>query len=122
MKKAIIIKVTENTVTIEVKPFEASLEWYYKELECDCINIVRCYGLKTEADMIVDDEALCKDNPIVNPHASIAYGVIEHGQPICGNAIICKPLLTPDGVEEQGFEPDEIDQILSEITDLLIRG
>lgn len=124
MKKALVIKVDEKgNVTMVALPFEkGNLEYYYKELECDCIDIVPCYGLSIEADMIVDDEALCKENPIVNSAASLAYGVIEHGCPICGHAIICKPHETPDGVEETGFEEHELDKIMAEITNLMIRG
>lgn len=116
MKQALIIKVNSGTVEIIRTPFErGSLDFYYKELECDCIDIVAAYGLTADADIIVDDEGLCKEKPVLNPYASIAYGWTSHGQPIVGNAIICKPHNTPDGVEETGFEEDELDKLLDEI-------
>lgn len=116
MKQVLIIRNSENVVEIDRVPFErGTLDYYYKELECSCIDIVHAYGLSIDADIIVDDEALLKDKPIINPQASIAYGVLKHGQLIMGNAIICKPHFTPDGVDETGFEPEELDKILDEI-------
>lgn len=117
MKKALIIKVNENGMEVNSVPFsKGTLDFYYKELECECIDIVHAYGLSIPADIIVDDEGLFKEQVFMNPFASMAYGFKEHGQPIVGNAIICKPHQTPDGIDETGFEPLEIEEIMAEIT------
>lgn len=46
--------------------------------------------------MLVDDEGLLKNLPI-NPTASILYGFLQHGSPICGPALIMKDIKTEDG-------------------------
>lgn len=50
-------------IDVEVKK-EIELETYYKNLNCDCIDIVEPYGLDEEGRkkycLIVDDEALFK--------------------------------------------------------------
>lgn len=117
MKQAILIKPKESGMTVvTVIPFETgSLDFYYKELECDCIDIVHAYGLSVPADIIVDDEGLFAEEPKTNLPASIAYGVLEHGQPIVGNALICGYKETRNGVVEVGFELEDIQKILTEI-------
>ena len=116
MKKALVIKVNNGEVEVNRVPFEhGTLDFYYKEVECECIDIVHGYGLSTDVDIIVDDEGLFKEKPVLNPLASVAYGWAEHGQPIVGNAIICKPHQTKDGIDETGFEEEELDKVLAEI-------
>lgn len=116
MKSALIIKVKDGATTISRVPFEkGTLEYYYKEIGCEIIDIAHAYGLSIDADIIIDDNGLFGDNPEINAVASIAYGYLEHGQPIVGNAIICKPHQTTDGIDETGFEDDEADKIMNEI-------
>ena len=123
MKQAIVIKMTEGVPEATIVPFEkGTLKFYYEQLECETIDIVGAYGLTVQANIIVDDEGLYKDNAVVNPLASVAYGVFKHGQPIVGNAIICKPHDTGDGIDETGFEPEEINSIMAEITMKLMQG
>ena len=123
MKQALVIKMTEGVPVANIVPFEkGTLEFYYEQLECETIDIVEAYGLTIQAEIIVDDEGLFKDNAVVNPLASVAYGVFKHGQPIVGNAIICKPYDTGDGIDETGFEPEEINSIMAEITMKLMQG
>lgn len=126
MKSALIIKVKDGATTISRVPFEkGTLEYYYKEIGCEIIDIAHAYGLSIDADIIIDDNGLYGDNPEINAVASIAYGYLEHGQPIVGNAIICKPHQTTNGIDETGFEDRELDIILSEIMQkmmLLDRG
>lgn len=120
MKKAILITVADNGLhTVSQVEFSAAhtLEDLYGLIDCETIDIVHCYGLSgIAADMIVDDEGLFKDNPLINVPASILYGCEQHGQPIVGNALIVKPVETPDGIESDGFSPSEIEHILSRIT------
>lgn len=116
MKSALIIKVKYGATTISRVPFEkGTLDYYYKEIGCDTIDIVHAYGVSIDADIIIDDNGLFSDNPEINPMASIAYGYLEHEQPIVGNVIICKPHQTTNGIDETGFEDRELDIILSEI-------
>ena len=120
MKKALLIRATEHGSEFVRIPFEEvgdRLAFYYKNLECDCIDIVEGFGLRTPADLIVDDEALCKDEYILNTGASFAYGYLQHGQPIVGHALIVKPIPTDDGIEEGGFTDKELDQIMGEISE-----
>ena len=85
MKKitGVLVNVSEGTarkVTID-----RSLESYYKALNCDCIDIVNRRLGGYRFDVICDDEALLKDNPLPS-----AIG--PDGQPMLfGNLFFCKP-------------------------------
>ena len=77
MKSALIIKVKYGATTISRVPFEkGTLDYYYKEIGCDTIDIVHAYGVSIDADIIIDDNGLFSDNPEINPMASIAYGYL----------------------------------------------
>lgn len=121
MKKALLLRATTKGVEFAELPFDNikdKLQFYYEQLECSCIDIVEAYGLSIPADLVVDDEALLKEDYIMNSYASFAYGYLEHGQPIVGHALIVKPIPTRDGIEEGGFddtEPETIKQDLSRL-------
>ena len=85
MKKAILAKPGEK---LEVIDFVDDLQYFYKYIECRCIDIVYVKDYL----LIVDDEGLLVDDPQVNVVASIMYG-----HPICGNVLIVK-----EGYNEEG--------------------
>ena len=112
-------------------PKEDKLEWYYQQLSCDCIDIVRPYGLEAVANMydlksllgkfslVVDDESLLKPKPEVNPIASILYGCDDHGQPLFGKVLIVKDEETEDGIESVGLDDSELALMRASINSLV---
>ena len=106
MTKALLVKPYPS---VEVIEFEDSLEFYYKNIECNLIDIVRPYALLKESKkckhliLIVDDEGLLVANPKVNPFATLAYG-----QTICGNVIVAKEEYTEDGIITIGLNEDDV--------------
>lgn len=60
--------------------------------------------------MLVDDEGLLKNLPI-NPTASILYGCLQHGSPICGPALIMKEIVTDDG--DHDIDPLDGEEIVT---------
>ena len=117
--KAVLIRVN-GFVTVEDFPYEEKLQWYYKKIGCDCIDIVKPYGIETVVDMyglkaymdkfclIVDDEGMLKDNPKVNPIASLLYGADDHGQVLFGDVLVAKDEETEDGIETVGLDDSEV--------------
>lgn len=123
---SLFLKLEENACIARAVEYPESssehLNYYYNLIGCSCIDIVNAYGLYNFAEkitdesfaflkdicLVVDDEALLLDKPLVNPPASILYGYAEHGQAIFGNALVCKNLHTPDGTETIGLTPEEI--------------
>lgn len=77
------------------------LDWFYNVVNCECIDIVHT-SIK-DTCLVVDDEALLKENPEINVAASLLYGVRTHGQPIVGRALLTEEKATPDGLECAGF-------------------
>ena len=77
-------------------------------INCDTIDIVHAINLPDPYCMVVDDEGLLKNEPLVNPIASYLYGFLTHGQPICGDVIIMKDKHTPDGIETVGLTKDDL--------------
>lgn len=113
-KKAVVL----NTVGVpyevtEFKGKERGLDFYYDLLECRCIDFPYAKRLPNKYCLVVDDEGLFKEEPIVNPIASALYGMDEHGQPIVGKAMIAKNNPTEDGLETVGLTDEEAQEVLS---------
>ena len=120
MKKLLLL--TEgpflNISDVEVGE-EIELETYYKNLNCDCIDIVDPYGLDEEGRrkycLIVDDEALLKENPQINFFGSLLYGVLNHNQPLVGKVLVGKNKYTEDGLCTVGLEEEDVKYILERL-------
>ena len=120
--KSILLSVKGGTPMSEVIDFPtgsgSNLDFYYKQIGCDCIDIVHTYALEElgvrgsvgEFCMVIDDEGLLKDNPVLNPIASLLYGCDLHGQPIAGNVLICQNRETPVGIETVGLTDYDVYQ------------
>lgn len=81
----------------ERKEGETVLRFCYRVIECDTIDIVHAEGLRKPYCMVVDDEGLLVDEPVINLYASHLYGAHRHGQAIAGRAVIMKDEITDDG-------------------------
>lgn len=95
-----------NTI-VERKEDERLLPFSYREIGCDCIEIVRPDTLKEPYVIIVDEEGLLKDEPKLNTIASYLYGTQNHGQPIVGKVLIMKTVETEDGEDIAWLDYDE---------------
>lgn len=112
-------------------PEAERLPWYYEQLDCDCVDVVSPYGIETIAEeheleafvgrfcLICDDEALLKESPHVNPIASLLYGVMDHGQPLCGKVLVAKNLETDDGIETVGMTKQDVMLVRAAINSLI---
>lgn len=120
-EKKLYLKLHADSPMVEMveQTAEENLKFWYDNIGCSCIDIVQPMGLTEEYCMIVDDEALLKESPIINPIASFLYGVRRHGQPICGHVLIGKNLWTDDGLETVGMTETEIDRVLKLIEKVL---
>lgn len=86
----------------QVKDIENSLESYYKEIGCDCIDIVSRKINGSWYDIICDDEGLFKDPVVVT-------AVEPTGSPaLVGTLIICRY----DGeADVTDLEPGDVETI-----------
>lgn len=101
-------------------PKEDKLDWYYEQIECDCIDIVDPHGVNKVAKehdlkavigkfcLICDDDGLLKEDPKVNPIASLLYGVDDHGQALFGKVLVAKNHVTEDGIETVGLSDHDV--------------
>lgn len=118
---AILLAPGEKPAVIEFDKKEKGLEFYYKNLDCSCIDIVHCYGIwkgmnadgkdQNAYSLVVDDEGLLKADPQINMAASLLYGFFVHGEPIVGRAMVCKDEHTDEGIETVGLTLDEIEEV-----------
>lgn len=123
MKKFLLLR---EGVFFKISEVEAGekieLETYYKNLDCDCIDIVEPYGLDEEGRekycLIVDDEALVKENPQINFFGSLLYGVLDHKQPLAGKVLVGKNKYTEDGLCTVGLEEEDVRYILDSLENL----
>lgn len=110
-------KVAEDTVCCSVDLLEKKpgLDFYYKAIGCETIDIVPAYGLQGKVGslnccLVVDDEGLLIGEKINYP-ASILYGIYDHGQPLVGDVLLCKEVETPEGIETEGFTEKELERV-----------
>ena len=113
MKTALLITTDDKFGEIE---FDNNLEFFYKNIGCDLIEIVPLRALQELAHlgenfiMVVDEEGLLKDQPKLNIYASVFYGSM-----IYGNAIIVKD----DGEDFVGLEKKDHEELSTAIAVLL---
>ena len=110
MKYAVKLNVNGTADIIEV-PDQREWTWYSQQIGCDYIENVYPRGLEDPYMMVVDEEGLCKDKPVLNFYASWLYETHKHGQPIVGNVLIMKQLIGEDGPEIGGMEKSEAEAI-----------
>lgn len=79
-----------------------SLHFFYHHIECESIEIVR-FAKNTNQIAVVDEEALCKDEPKMNLIASYITC-----RPIFGNVIICKEGERDGELDIVGFNAIEV--------------
>jgi hypothetical protein len=110
-KYVVYLPVGDKPQIVEFKAREEGLDFYYKLLGCDTIDIVRTIDEKLS--LVVDDEGLLKENPQPNIPASLMYGWLEHGQPLVGNALLCEREYTDEGVDTVGYSLDRAKELLA---------
>ena len=117
LREGVFFKISEVEVEEKIE-----LETYYKNLNCDCIDIVEPYGLDEEGRekycLIVDDEALVKENPQINFFGSLLYGVLDHKQPLAGKVLVGKNKYTEYGLCTVGLEEEDVRYILDSLENL----
>ena len=113
MKTALLITTNDEFKEIE---FENSLDFFYKNIGCDLIEIVPLRALEEVSDefekliMVVDEEGLLKDEPKLNIYASVFYGSM-----IYGNVII----VNDGGDDFEGMTREDHDRLATGIAILL---
>lgn len=110
MKYAVKLNVN-GTADIILVPDRKDWKWYSRQIGCEWIENVYPRGLEEPYMMIVDEEGLFKERPVVNFFASWLYETHKHGQPIVGDALIMKQIITDDGPDIGGMEKDEAEAI-----------
>lgn len=107
MRKAIVL---QESGWMSMVDFEEGLDFYYKNLECDLIDIARPYALINKSRkfkkfvLIVDDESLLKANPKMNVFATLAYGCT-----LCGKVMVLKEEYTDGDIITVGLTEDDVD-------------
>ena len=92
---------------VDVDEHKQLLENAYELIGCDWVESVRAVNLKEPYVLVVDEEGLVKDRPVLNLIASILYGALKHGQPIAGDAIVMKEVWTEDGIDLEWLTDEE---------------
>ena len=115
MKMSTALLITTDDKFREIE-FENTLDFYYKHIECDLIEITtprvlrKIGGLSDNFIMIVDEEGLLKNNPKLNIYASTFRGM-----PIYGNVMIVKD----NGEDFEGLERSDHEQLALAMNTLL---
>lgn len=118
MKKAIKLR-TDGIIQLVNVPESRSLYWYYGQIGCEYIEIVHPMGLEAPHVIVVDEEALLKNRPVINYLASYLYGTHEHGHPICGNVLVMDISNGIDGQELIGMGEEEAEKLFTTFSNQL---
>ena len=110
MEKLILVKPSDVMRLLDFNSNDdGNLDFYYKHIECELIDIVQPFAVREELDkckdliLIVDDEGAIKDSPKLNVFASLVCG-----QPIYGNVLIAKEQARDDGLYTVGLSMTDI--------------
>ena len=124
-----IIKIT-TTNEISIHNFPSSNEAIYKLIDCRLFEHVmpkRLYtelGITTTLDskrpgsrvsMLVDEEGLLKEHPLVNTIGSFLYKTDVHGHPIVGNILLVGEVYHNDGIDFCGIDDEVFDALLQKL-------
>lgn len=112
MNKAIKLRTDGHIEIIDVPNTISLLEWFYEQIGCSCIENVYPRGLDDPFMMVMDGEALLRDEPVINFAASWLYQTQKHGHPICGTVLIMQKIMTSSGPDIGGI-PNDIAQKLA---------
>lgn len=107
MSKAIKLRTDGHIEIIDVPQQKSLLNWCYIQLGCGMIENVYPRGLEDPYMMVVDEEGLLKDRPVINFLASYLYGTQKHGHPIVGTVLVMQRVLTYDGPDIGGIPEEE---------------
>lgn len=114
MSYAIKLTATGTFQIVEI-PENRDWRWPSQQIGCDLIDIVRTDGLGHEFVMIVDDEGLLKEDPMINMIASVLYGFKKHGEFLVGDVLIMRE----DEEDLAGLDSDQIDEVFLKIAEMM---
>jgi len=86
-------------------------DWYAEQIGARIVQAVYPKGLKDPYLFLCDEEGLLKEKPVINFLGSWMYGTHEHGEPIVGDIIIVKQVMTDEGPDFDGMPENEADVI-----------
>lgn len=110
MKYAVKLNVNGTADIIEV-PDQRNWTWYPQQIGCEYFENVYPRGLEKPFMMIVDEQGLLKEKPVINFYASWLYETHKHGSPIVGDVLIMKQIMNEDGLDIGGLEKSEAEVI-----------
>lgn len=96
-----------SVVEVENNPGSYLYAKLAHEIGSGLVEHVNPMGLKEPFCMFVDEEGLLKDSPVVNPLASYLYGTHVHGNPIVGDVLFGKNIMTDEGPDVGGLDESE---------------
>lgn len=119
---------TINTI-VKKEPDEELLQFCYRAIECDCIELVYPEILPEPYVMVVDECGLMREAPVVNLIASYLNGAHKFNYPVVGNVLIMKTVTTDEGDDIAWLDYDEafklmnaLDAIIPAALEVLIKN
>lgn len=95
------------------------LDFCYRTIGCDCIEVVHPKRLPYPYVMIVDESGALKGLP-VNPLGSVLYETDKHGWPIVGTAVLMKEAMTIEGPDIVFLDENDV-KVLQNTIDRVVR-
>lgn len=117
MNKHVVICRTDGTVEDMTMTEQHRADWYAKQIGADLVQAVYPNGLKDPYMFLCDEEGLLKEKPMINFLGSWMYETQDHGQPIVGDIIIVKQVMTDEGPDFDGMPESEADVLAEWLLD-----
>ena len=110
--KHVVICRTDGTVEDMTMTEDHAFDWYAEQIGARIVQTVYPKGLKDPYLFLCDEEGLLREKPVINFLGSWMYGTHEHGEPIVGDIIIVKQVMTDEGPDFDGMPENEADVIV----------
>lgn len=118
MNKAIKLNTNGSMEIVDV-PEQNFLEWCHRQIDTDLIENIYPRGLSKPYMLVADEEALLKDQPVINFLASWLYETQNHGHPICGTVLVMQQVINEHGFDTDGIPADKAMELAVSIANML---
>lgn len=116
MKKIVKVE-TNGKVTMLDAPEEISCAWCAEQIGCEWVEVVHPKRMATPFILIVDEEGLLKDRPVLNVAGSWLYETDVHGAPIAGNILILREEIGDEGPEFAPMDEEDAKDFVKDLGD-----
>lgn len=109
--KHVIICRTDATIEDMALTEDHGLRWYAEQIGAEFVELVHARGLHAPYVFLCDEDGKLKDRPVINFIGSWLYETHKHGEPVVGDIVILKEVMSHGERDLGGMEAGEADMM-----------